>query len=475
MSAVGSYDLFARKPGWKAESVLIVTPYVEGDFFQTIIGELRPKSLHVVIDDGCRREDLITVRDAIAACGHKRPPILSCKLGSAAGLVHMKLFYTRWRTAGGHVAHSLVFGSANATRQGFSGVDNAELVASARLSASRHEEIILWCRQVIEATNRQHPSRVEAARGVELTRGMHLRLPAITVGREVTTVSSFDLWLQRGRLLSSYRPDPAFLHIPVHLKKGLPQADLVKVAQGAGFTVRETKRLNYPYISTLVDSYEDEEDNEPDEELGNWRRKLFVWTHLGDWCSEATFEAHGDEFRRRGFEEREEALTQLERLLAPSDRRFEHDRFVGRLEKLWNDLGDDAPSLLHGRSKPDIRFYTAVFEERVARDLSLASDAEFRDRFLRGFEIVEVPRFRNDIAGWKGFVESLARQLVLDNARRRSQSKLLKAIQEAFKKSLVDTMVLDDHEKLVAALRDLWRRTSTEKGPAVTVARYHLL
>jgi hypothetical protein len=125
----GSYDLLARRTGWKPQAALIVSPYVEEHFFRTVAGELRPKRMHVVIDDGCRREDLQTVQDAVNACGRKRPPTLRCKLGSARGLVHIKLFYVLWETAGGRAAHSLVFGSANATRQGFSGTDNAELVA----------------------------------------------------------------------------------------------------------------------------------------------------------------------------------------------------------------------------------------------------------------------------------------------------------------------------------------------------------
>src|SRR6185503_13533434 len=120
MAELGSFDLLRRhKPGWKPEAALVVSPYVEAEFFTRLARDLRPKRIHVVIDDGCRREDRETINEALVEGGHKRPPFM--KLGSARGLVHMKLFYVRWKTAGRRAAHSLVFGSANATRQGFSG------------------------------------------------------------------------------------------------------------------------------------------------------------------------------------------------------------------------------------------------------------------------------------------------------------------------------------------------------------------
>jgi hypothetical protein len=477
LNGTGSYDLFVRKAGWKPQAALIVSPYVEREFFQTVARDLRPKRLHVVIDDGCRREDLQTVSDAVAACGHRRPPALICKLGSASGLVHMKLFYILWRTSGGQAAHSLVFGSANATRQGFSGIDNAELVARSRLTASRHADAIRWCSRVIEATNGNVPVRVKAIRDVELARGMHLRLPAITVGREVAGLSSFDLWVQRGRLLSAYRPDPTFLHVPVHLAKGLPQTELANLAIATGFTIRQTKRLRYRYVAAQVDGDEDEDDliGPEEQEVGNWRRKLFVWTHLGDWCSEGCFDAHQHELKRRGFEERVQALEQLEALRALPARRATRDRFLGDLAKLWDRFGDAAPTLLRGGCELDLHFYGDLFDERVERDLELSEDLEFRDRFVRGFELVQVPRFRSDVAGWKEFVESLARQLVLDSTRGRSQSKLLKAVREAFKKVGTDERVLDDHKKLITALRDLWRHSKPrlDRGSAAFVVRYH--
>ena len=312
MVEAGSYDLLSRrKPGWKPIEALIVSPYVEAEFFRRIARDLRPKRLHVVIDDGSRREDRQTVLDAVAGCGHRRPPALALKLGSARGLVHIKLFYVRWRTPGGRRAHSLVFGSANATRQGFSGFDNAELVAACDLTASAHREVIDWCARMIDATLSGDEIEVCAVSRALLARGMHIRLPAITVGREVSTVSNFDLWLQRGFLLSAYRPDPAFLCVAVPLSQALPPAEQARLAMTVGFEVQQTRSVRYRYVDDgSAEEPTDDEAGEP-QEIGNWRRKLFTWTHLGEWCSEECFQCHERGFKRRNHERREAALEQL--------------------------------------------------------------------------------------------------------------------------------------------------------------------
>src|SRR3546814_19119570 len=41
----------------------------------------------------------------------------------------------------------------------------------------------------------------------------------------------------------------------------------------------------------------------------------------------------------------------------------------------------------------------------VDRDLELVTDPEFLARFINGCEVIDVPRFRMDIVGWRSFVE----------------------------------------------------------------------
>lgn len=476
MVEAGSYDLLSRrKPGWKPIEALIVSPYVEAEFFRRIARDLRPKRLHVVIDDGSRREDRQTVLDAVAGCGHRRPPALALKLGSARGLVHIKLFYVRWRTPGGQRAHSLVFGSANATRQGFSGFDNAELVAACDLTASAHREVIDWCARVIDATLSGDEIEVCAVSRALLARGMHLRLPAITVGREVSTVSNFDLWLQRGFLLSAYRPDPAFLRVVVPLSQALPPAEQARLAMTVGFEVQQTRSVRYRYVDDgSADEPTDDEAGEP-QEIGNWRRKLFTWTHLGEWCSEECFQCHERDFKRRNHERREAALEQLKGLADIGARAAAREAFLSKMDALWAAFGNQASAILRGGREVDRRHYAKVFNDRVDRDLEMIEDEEFLRRYVTGFEFVPVPRFRNDVVGWRRFVDSLGRQLALDGTRGRSQSKLLAALRDAAEGSEAsETGALRDARSLIAFMRAVWRRDAGRRdGPAYGIAHYH--
>lgn len=472
MSPTGSFDLLSRrKPGWKPETALVVSPYVEAEFFLRLARDLRPKRIHVVIDDGCRREDREAVIKALAEGGHKRQPLL--RLGSARGLVHMKLFYVRWTTPGGRAAYSLVFGSANATRQGFSGVDNAELVAGCTLTAKSHADVIGWCDRVIAATRTAEIIKVAAAHSATLAKGMRLRLPEITIGREVAAVSNFDLWIQRGSLLSTYRPDPSFLRVAIPLAKPLSRGEQASLAVTAGFEVPQTKSVRHRYIddgSRLGEFGEEVEIHD----TGNWRRRLFTWTHLGEWCSDECYVAHRSRFRRRNHERRQAALGQLRALADSSTRAFARDSFLVKMDRLWSVFGENAPDILRGKGEVDHRHYGKIFDGRVERDLELIEDEEFERRYVDGFEFVPVPRFRDDVVGWRHFVDSLGRQLALDETRGRSQSQLLSAIREVIQASDEDEVTLQDPRSLIAFLREIWRENAGRSvGPAASIARYY--
>lgn len=331
-----SFDLFERRPGWKAEEVLVVTPYVEKEFFERLAEGLKPRRLSVIIDDGCRVDDVDMVTAAVSKVGGRTASGLRCVLGSATGLMHLKLFYIVWQTPGKRAARTLIFGSASATRQGFSGSVNAELIASCSLAARRHADVITWCDAAITAARHKGHTVVAAARDVQLGNGLRLRLPALSVGRKKSALTSFDLWVQRGWLLSEYRPDPGFLRVPVNLAKGLSQTEQQRLVADSGFLVPAKKRLTFPYAlpegQAAGDLTNDEDEDEEDGDLGNWRRKLFVWTRLGELCSEDCYALEHRFFKKKNHEEREERLRCLETMRSPLVRqreRVNRPRFVG--------------------------------------------------------------------------------------------------------------------------------------------------
>lgn len=466
-----SYDLFARKAGRKAETVLVVTPYVEQGFFKRLIADLKPKRLHVVIDDGCRREDIQMIKDCVAAS--KRKVVLTCVPGSAPGLVHLKLFYIVWSTEAKRTARTLVFGSANATRQGFGGRVNAELIASCRLTKTRHSHIIDWCEGVLTATSSGEECLIGPARDLDLGTGLQLRLPGMRVGRERSTLSNFDLWIQRGYLLSEYRPEPSFLKVIVHLKQSLAQSDESQMVTQSGFDVPVNKTLTYHYAGNTgppEDGQGPAEDAQG--EAGNWRRRLFVWTHLGDWCSEACHCANDGKFKRRGYDNRVALIQALEGLGDAVVLAKARQAFLDAVSGLWDRLGSAAGSFLEGDANLDRAHYARVFDERVARDLELLEDPEFKSRYLSGYELAQVPRFRTDIGGWGEFLESMTRQLCLDHARGgRSHSLFLKAVREAIQAAGEDSSVLEEGVPLLGFLRTSWRDSKKRPGTLSKSAR----
>lgn len=474
-----SFDLFERRPGWKAVDVLVVTPYVERQFFTRLAEGLRPRRLSVIIDDGCRLDDVNMVTKAVSEVDGRSVSGLRCVLGSAPGLMHLKLFYIVWLTPGKRKARTLIFGSANATKQGFGGLLNAELIASCALTIARHAEVIAWCDAAIVASRSKGSAVVPAARDVELAKGIRLRLPRLTVGRKKSAMASFDLWVQRGWLLSKYRPDPSFLRIPIHLGKGLSQTDQERVAATSGFFVPAKKRLTFPFAvpegqtASGAEDYGDDDDGNG----GNWRRKFFVWTQLGEWCSETCYNAEHHHFRQKGYEERYAKLRRLEDLRSDDVRDVERARFLRALATLWIDFRDDAAELLRGADTLDEEYYAQLFDNRLARDLELVADEEFRNRYLSGYELSQVPRFRPDVRGWRDFIDSLVRQICLDGVRKGSQALLPRAILDTAELVGSGENIFDDPRDLLDLLKRVFEKGEAGNAAmakaATLITRYH--
>ena len=456
------YDLLAR-PDWKARSVLIVTPYVEVQFFKRLVGDLRPDVLTVVVDDGCRPEDISMVK----ASASERTAV-QVALGGAPGLVHAKVFYIEWETPGGQRAHSLIYGSGNATRQAFHGGINAELMCKARITASNHKPVLDWVRGVRDAVGRAAYGdvAVEAARDVWLADGVLVRLPAIKVKDATGKASNFDLWLQRGLLAAAFRPDASFLRVHINLLAELPPGTLEQTIQQVGFETPRTRRLSIPYLEGVED-VEDGSDGG-----AKWRSRYFALTQLGDWCSRECRAKRGHLFRKAGHEDRIRILARLEGMADGGARELTRERYLSRIERLWAALGEDAHLYLcSSGTRVDISLYANLFEQRVDYDLELAEDEEFRQRYVDGVEIIDVPRFRVDAAAWNSFVESFARQLHLENLKKKSVSLIYQRIDSAFD-GLVD-YPFEDPRKLVKTIRRHWNtRIDGDYGEKTTVGEY---
>ncbi len=389
-------------------------------------------------------------------------------LGGASGLVHAKVFHIEWETPGGKSAHSFVYGSGNATRQAFDGGINAELLCRAWLTATHHKPILKWLRAVRRAVTdvADGHAKVQEIPNITLADGIIVRLPTIVVKDATSKADNFDLWLQRGRLAATFRPDPSFLRVHIDLHADLPPGTLEQIVLNVGFETQRTRRLSIPYLQTAraIDG--------GTEGSGHWRSRYFALTQLSDWCSAACHAERKHLFRKAGHVGRARTLTLLAGLKDPSRRNRVRARYLGRVEGLWGALGTEAKIYLSSNgSHVDLEHYGRQFEKRVDYDLKRAADDEFRTQFIDGVEIIDVPRFRVDTRAWNAFAESFTRQLHMENIKRRSVSLIYQRTNAALSKRVEDPF--DDPRRTVKLLRKHWNDLIEDKdGKLITVGAY---
>lgn len=275
-------------------------------------------------------------------------------------------------------------------------------------------------------------------------------------------------------LLSDFRPEQSFLKLPVRLKQALGQTEQSRMVSLSGFEVPATKNLTYHYAGEAgADDMHNDAASAADGDAGNW-----VWTHLGDWCSEACYKVNSRTFRKRGYEDRLAFVKTLEGLNDPAALGRARDGFIDAIAGLWDRFQADAGSFLVGSDVLDWDHYAQAFEDRVARDLEQIGDPEFRLRYLTGYELAQVPRFRSDFRGWDEFLGSMTREICLDHARGRNQSWFRQSLEEALEADDQPSATLADSSELLKSLRAVWRDSRKRPGklakPAQMLADYHL-
>ena len=427
------YDLLDQL-GYKAESVLIVSPYVEREFFKMVAKRLKAKRVTVVIDDGCRAEDVKMIRDVLK--GTK----VQIALGTAPGLVHLKVFYIRWKTADrGEPPRTFVWGSGNATQQAFRGDINAELMCRTQLTPSEHPAILEWVRVVATKADEVESGdqKVDAVHDAKVDTNTYIRLPAMTLRSAESKATTYDLWLQRGRVVAAYRPDPGFLRVLVPLRTSLPKGPIGEKIAELGY-MPSSSIVGVPYIKSIRAAKEPKLGEDGGK---RWRSPLCVWTALGEWCSDACYKEKADCFRAANHEDRCENLDNLELLRKKPDFEQAKKNFLYKIRGLWAVFGQrEATTYLECKPGGHLNedYYAKLFANCVERDLVLSSDPEFRRHYVNGCEVSDVPRFRQDTKAWESFVQSFSRSLCKEATKpsgkpgsRGSQSRLLQRLRSA--------------------------------------------
>jgi len=246
-------------------------------------------------------------------------------------------------------------------------------------------------------------------------------------------------------LLSAYMPDPSFLRVAVPLQKKLPSGDLERRIAAAGIDIPPTGRLSIPYVPI----------SDAPGEGGRWRSQLFTKTDLGEWCSELCYEEKHRLFRRNGYDERKKSLQRLDTILTNDAIRDEVKcAFMKQIDQLWEALRPSAGTYLRAvGNRVDVDHYRGEFDDRLKRDAILAKDSEFKSRFLNGFAVVPVPRFRLDAAAWDSFRKHFVAQLHYESLKQRPPGMLFRRIKSVASSARTTAF---SPEKLALFLETKW-------------------
>lgn len=452
-----SIELLDVPEGFKTSVALVVTPYVDPKFMKKLAQELMPERLCLVVDEGVRRADLNKISDACRDSGTE----LEIRLGRANALVHMKAFYFEYlrEDPPRNRRRRLLFGSANATNAGFSGKHNAELIADVDLAIGKDSKLAEYFDTILASFDSDSAIVKIDKASIDLSKQPSLLLPEFKCMALDELPSGFDTWLQRGVLAAQYRNSPQFLTVSIPLRKSLPQDLVAKIFANRQFAER-TKRnaVRFGYLNGSDAAPVDDDD----EAKPQWKSRYAVWTHLGDWISEDCYEKHADVMKSKTSDARKVKVDELRTNAELAQwRHAKRKNFLSSLGQVWEDLVASNVNPTHylqaDASGVALFGYGERFDRKLEQDMLLANDPEFRERYIRGYEFPDVPRFRQDTAAWESFVRSWCDSVLVEAAKNRINSLVTQRIAEVVANAQI---TLDDlsAKELADLLRKSWKK-----------------
>lgn len=460
-----SFELLGVPDGFHTDRALVIAPYVDPKFMKELVKRMKPRRLCLLVDDGVRLEDLDKIR---RSC--RQHVDLEVRLGRAVALVHMKAFYFEFvRETPRRRRRQLLFGSANATAAAFDGNRNAELIADTELAIGDDAELANYFEEVLSAFDTDSPVEIDA-RDIDLSRAPTLHLPRFRTSVPGVGPSGFDSWLQRGVLAAQYRNAPQFLTLSIQLKKRLPQDLVAQIFSGRRFSERGNRNVvRYPYLGEIEDPSIDEAE---DGSSLRWRSRFGVWTHLGEWIADDCYRAHRGVMKSQTWKTRRDRVDEL--LSYAEDEAWQGERrtaFLSALAEVWDDLSraSIAPDeyLVSENGGLAVGDYGNRFDLKLATDILLAQDEDFRNRYINGYEFPDVPRFRQDTAAWSNFVRSWCESIAVEAAKSRTLSAVARRIGDVceYEGNTLASMSPAEIERL---LREQWgQEWDQEEGSTI--------
>lgn len=413
-----------RPQGFKCTKLLVVSPYVQGDFFEMMQKRYRPKASRIVVDVSTPDKDLADCRERLGSA------VCTTLRAKVTGLMHAKLFYLEFECVNRLTQRFLAWGSANATGAGFR--RNGETLSVLRLRTTKDGPLLSYFRSIwehdptkeAEVTLAEPHSREDAL-------DLVLSLPPLTLlpsGPSPAKEPSFDAWLQQGWLCHRYSPAQTFGTFRIPLLKALPKGGFdVQLASLDLVSEGESRFLRLPYLRLLRPEVANPGESGTSQ---SWRSRYFIETYLGYWCSDACVNALGSSFCQANPEVREAEAAFLrglqgnpQALRKATDRATTllKDRLKGAIQ-VARAAHEDPRDYLGQNLDEAIRRACAGASGRVSADVKRISNDLFRDIYVKGVSLEPMPRFQVDQGAWEELRRSWAEGLLLEGEKQKTRS-----------------------------------------------------
>ena len=372
MSDESTTDLFDSRlwgrPDSKAvlEKLVVVGPYPSTDFFKSIKQRFAPRDVLLVVDEGGGSSAVEKMVDTVRyACAGR-------------GMVHAKIYLAQWKLGGGKRRRRLLWGSANASTNGFE--RHAETLSSIPMPPELDDYFEAFKKPVGRVSRRL----------LELDGGLRLVLPGFDF-KSTSDPESFEGWLQAGVLCHKYDADQTFARLSVKLHNPLPKAEAAQILADQALTAAsESEVMRYEYVGVTGNSKEDS---------ARWKPAYFVDSWLGHWTSAECFAAkRRTTFRAKDVPARRNAIA-----LIRAASQSQHKKWFAKLTTSMQKAADAFRKTKRHQPKKffemnGARVNSAFYEDRAHKQLQLhraqANDPIFTERFIDGYAFPPVPPFR---------------------------------------------------------------------------------
>jgi len=425
---------------YRLEKVDILSPYLS-DLFFAKLKELKPQHVYITTDAGCPSSAIKSVEEKL---GKKLNHI---QLAQCKGIVHGKCYLFHWKNKEtNRFKRLLLWGSCNATEGGFE--RNAEIFSWLQLSKIDKEQ-----RSHIISYFSDLRNNDDGAEGIEIRlNALTVKLPDIQFFKSEST--TFDLWIQKGRLCHPFPNDPSFRHLRVVLKtKIAPDDSLSTELRKNNIGINQQTTIAYDYLRRTFDEIEDEEENEESDDnfTATWKSRYFVDTVFGFWTSEDCFKENGESFHKRDTTHREKEINKISE--ANSQQRDKwNEKFLSILKSISDAIPNHSEYFHYEDGVLDIERYRKLFENQLNRDLIRSKDLWFRHGYISGYDFPEIPPMREFSSNWNEFITSFSNSLFFEVNKSGTRSWLTQTIRD-----WTDIGAAVNSDEFLEMLRNKWK------------------